>query len=99
VRASGLDDVLHRQVVELQLLLPHVDLVLGQVAADRDDLGHARHREQLVAQLELGVGAHVHRRLTAVGRRQRQQHDLAGDRRDRRDLGVRVRRQVGAARR
>ena len=91
--AGGLDDVLQRQVVELQVVLAHVHLVLRELAAERDDLRDARHRHQLVAQVELRVGAEVHRRHGAVGRRDGHQHDLAGDRRDRGDLRVGVVRQ------
>jgi hypothetical protein len=43
--ARGVDHVLHRQPVQQQLFLPHVHLVFGQLAADRDHLRHARHGE------------------------------------------------------
>jgi hypothetical protein len=92
--ARGVHDIRDREVVQAQLLLLDEHLVLRQLAADDRDLGDAGDRQQLVAQVELGVGAQLRSANAAVGRRHRQQHDLAGDGRDRRHLGVRVGRQV-----
>ncbi len=61
VRLAGrVDDVRDRQAVEQQVAPGRtLHLVLGQLAADRDDLGDARHGQQAVAQVELGEGAEL----------------------------------------
>ena len=60
------DDILQCQVVELQVVLANLHLVFRQGTADRHDLRHTRHRHQLVAQVELRVGAQFHRRVLAL---------------------------------
>ena len=67
--------------------------ILADFAADRDDLGDARDREQTRAHGEVGGLADFHRgRLVAA---HRDQQDLAHDRVDRPHLGHHVRRQLG----
>ena len=85
---GGVDHVLYRQVVQQQLVGLDVDLVLGQLAADGDDLRHARHGEQPVPQVVLAERTERRVGHAAVRRRERQQHDLAGDAGDRRHLDV-----------
>ena len=65
--ARGLDHIRDGQVVEPQPLLIDIDLVLGQLAADRDDLGDAGHRENLRPQVELAVRTELHRADGTVG--------------------------------
>ena len=77
-----------RQSEEREPLLADVDLILGQLTADRDHLRDAGDREQAVPEVELGVGPELEIADRAARRREREQHDLAGDRRDRRDLRV-----------
>jgi hypothetical protein len=58
-------------------------LVLAHLAAQRHDLRHARHREQAPSHGPVGDGAHVHLRCLVA--RHGDEHDLAHDRRDRRE--------------
>ena len=58
--------------------------ILADLAADRDDLGDARDREQARANREVGDFADLHRGRLVAGHRD--QHDLPHDRVDRPDL-------------
>src|SRR5690606_21849829 len=75
----GVGDVADGQAVEGEAVLADEDLVLGELAADGDDLGDAGDRQEAVAQVELGVGAQVEVADAAVGGGESQEHHLAGD--------------------
>jgi hypothetical protein len=70
----------------LQLRRFDLDAVLPHLAADRDDLGDAGNRQQARTHHPVGIFADRHRTdLVGIGR-QRDQQDLAHDRRDRPEL-------------
>ena len=62
--ADRLDDAAERQVVGAQAVRIDVDLVLLDVAADRRDLGDARHRVQLIADEPVLQRPQVAQRMT-----------------------------------
>ena len=86
--ARGLGDFGNRNTEQREPILLHVDAVLGKFATDRNHLCDTRDRKNLAPELKLRVRAQIHRRRFAARRREREEHDLAGEARHRRDFRV-----------
>ena len=66
VTASGNDDIGDREVIETKTFLIDIDLILGQLTTDGDDLCNTGNRKDLVAKIEFRIGAEIHRSRGSV---------------------------------
>ena len=88
--AGGICDFGNRNTEQCEPILLHVDAVLGKFATDRNHLRDTRNRENLAAELKLRVRTQIHWRRFAARRKEREEHDLAGEARHRCDFRVRI---------
>ncbi len=93
--AHRIHDAVDRHAVGLQPVRVDVDLVLPHVAAERRDVGHARNRSEVVAEIPVLIGAQLRQTVFARLIRQHVLEDPAEAGRVRPELGPRPLRQAG----